>query len=153
MSAQGPLAREMRDVRLGLEVLRQRRHARSLVGAAPLEWTPMTKPIKVALARIPADMDTDPEVALVRTAADYLASAGYEDIEADVQLAGTYSPCGTVLGTRTMSSVPSVFVCCSSVRDSPAVDFRLDRRRARRPSSQSTGYHRSYRRAGSCFPN
>jgi hypothetical protein len=58
---------------------------------APLEWPPMTKPIKVALARIPADMDTDPEViGLVRTAADHLASAGYDVTEADVpDLPGT----------------------------------------------------------------
>ena len=35
MSAQGPLAREVRDVRLGLEVMSQRDHARSLVGARP----------------------------------------------------------------------------------------------------------------------
>ena len=52
----------------------------------------MMKPIKVALARIPADMDTDPEViALVRTAADRLASAGYDVTETDVpDLAGTW---------------------------------------------------------------
>src|SRR6476646_2876824 len=53
---------------------------------------PMAKPIKVALARIPADMDTDPEViALVRTAADHLASTSYDATEADVpDLAGTW---------------------------------------------------------------
>jgi len=56
-----------------------------LVVPAPLEWPPMTKPIKVALARIPADMDTEPEViALVRTAPDHFASAGYDVTEADV---------------------------------------------------------------------
>src|ERR1700692_3753840 len=70
MSAQGPLAREVRDVRLGLEVMSQRDIRDPWWVPAPLEWPPMTKPIKVAFARIPADMDTDPEViALVRTAA------------------------------------------------------------------------------------
>jgi len=92
MSAQGPLAREVRDVRLGLEAMSQRDMRDPWWVPAPLEWPPITKPIKVALARIPADMDTDPEViALVRTAADHLASAGYDVTEADVpDLAGTW---------------------------------------------------------------
>ena len=92
MSAQGPLAREVRDVRLGLEVISQRDMRDPWWVPAPLEWPPMAKPIKVALARIPADMDTDPEViTLVHTAADRLASAGYDVIEAVVpDLAGTW---------------------------------------------------------------
>jgi amidase len=76
MSAQGRLDRYVRDVRLGLEVMSQRDMRDPWWVPAPLEWPPMTNPIKVALARIPADMDTDPEViGLVRTAADHLASA------------------------------------------------------------------------------
>ncbi len=76
-SVQGPLAREVRDVRLGLEVMGQRDMRDPWWAPAPLEWPPMTKPITVALAGIPADMDTDAEViALIRTAADHLASAG-----------------------------------------------------------------------------
>jgi Amidase len=92
MSAQGPLAREVRDVRLGLEVMSQRDIRDPWWVPAPLEWPPMTKPIKVALARISADMDTDPEViSLVRTAADHLASAGYDVTEAELpDLAGTW---------------------------------------------------------------
>jgi amidase len=59
----------------GLEVMSQRDMRDPWWVPAPLEWPPMTNPIKVALARIPADMDTDPEViGLVRTAADHLAS-------------------------------------------------------------------------------
>ena len=46
MSAQGPLA--------------PARHARSLVGARPARMAANDEPIKVALARIPADMDTEP---------------------------------------------------------------------------------------------
>ena len=59
---------------------------------APLEGPPLTKPIKVALARIPDDIDTDADVmALVRTAADHLASAGYDVTEAEVpDLTGTW---------------------------------------------------------------
>jgi Asp-tRNA(Asn)/Glu-tRNA(Gln) amidotransferase A subunit family amidase len=116
MSAQGPLASE---VRLGLEIMSQRDMRDPWWVPAPLERPPMTTPIKVALARVPADMVTDPEViALVRTAADHLASAGYDVTEVDVpDLADTCSPCGTVLGTRTMWCVPSAFGGCSSVRD------------------------------------
>jgi amidase len=59
---------------------------------APLEGPPLTKPTKVALARIPDDMDTDAEVmALVRTAADHLSNAGYAIVETDLpDLAGTW---------------------------------------------------------------
>src|SRR6185295_14889291 len=57
MSAQGPLAREVRDVRLGLEVMSQRDMRDPWWVPAPLEGPPLPKPIKVALARIPDDMD------------------------------------------------------------------------------------------------
>jgi len=92
MSAQGPLAREVRDVRLGLEVMSQRDMRDPWWVPAPLEGPPLPKPIKVALARIPDDMETDPEViALLRTAADHLAGAGYEVVETDLpDLAGTW---------------------------------------------------------------
>src|SRR6202012_334634 len=57
-----------------------------------LEGPMRTKPVKVALAHIPDDMETDAEViALVRTAADHLASAGYDVTEAEVpDLADTW---------------------------------------------------------------
>jgi amidase len=92
MSAQGPLAREVRDVRLGLAAMSGRDMRDPWWVPAPLEGPPLTKPIKVALARIPDDMDTDADVmALVRTAADHLASAGYDVTEAQVpDLAGTW---------------------------------------------------------------
>ena len=59
---------------------------------APLEGPPLAKPIKVALARIPDDMETDNEVlALLRIAADHLANAGYDVVETDVpDLGGTW---------------------------------------------------------------
>ncbi|HYB82036.1 MAG TPA: amidase, partial [Mycobacterium sp.] len=92
MSAQGPLAREVRDVRLALEVMSQRDMRDPWWVPAPLDVPPPPKPIKVALARIPEDMETDAEViALVRSAADHLAAAGYDVTEADVpDLAGTW---------------------------------------------------------------
>jgi amidase len=92
MSVQGPLAREVRDVRLGFEVMSRRDMRDPWWVPAPLEGTPLAKPIKVALARVPDDMDTDAEVmALTRIAADHLSNAGYAIFEADVpDLAGTW---------------------------------------------------------------
>jgi amidase len=92
MSAQGPLAREVRDVRLGLEVMSQPDMRDPWWVPAPLEGPRLAKPIKVALARTPDDMETDKEVlALLCTAADYLANAGYDVIETEVpDLTGTW---------------------------------------------------------------
>ena len=92
MSAQGPLGREVRDVRLGLEVMSQRDIRDPWWVPAPLEGPPLAKPIKVALARIPDDMETDKEVlALLRIAADHLANAGYDVVETEVpDLGGTW---------------------------------------------------------------
>jgi amidase len=92
MSAQGPLAREVRDVRLGLEVMSQRDMRDPWWVPAPLEGPPPARPIKAALARIPDDMETDSEViGQVRRAADYLADAGYDVVEAELpDLAGTW---------------------------------------------------------------
>jgi amidase len=84
MSTQGPLAREVADVRLGLEVMSRRDPRDTWWVPAPLRGPPPPAPIKVAVANIPADMETDPEVmALVRSAANGLADAGYEVSEVE----------------------------------------------------------------------
>ena len=92
MSAQGPLAREVRDVRLGLEVMSQRDMRDPWWVPAPLEGPSPAKPIKVALARIPDDMETDAAVlALLRTAAGHLVDAGYDVVETELpDLTGTW---------------------------------------------------------------
>jgi Asp-tRNA(Asn)/Glu-tRNA(Gln) amidotransferase A subunit family amidase len=52
---------------------------------APLEGPSPAKPIKVALARIPDDMETDAAVlALLRTAAGHLVDAGYDVVETEL---------------------------------------------------------------------
>src|SRR5271169_2335006 len=92
MSAQGPLAREVRDVHLGLVVMSQRDIRDPWWVPAPLEGPAPAKPIKVALAQIPDDMETDAAVlALLRTAAGHLVDAGYDVVETEVpDLAGTW---------------------------------------------------------------
>ena len=85
MSSQGPLAREVRDVRLGLEVMAQRDPRDPWWVPAPLRGPSLARPIKVALAKIPDDMSTDPAVmALIRQAADHLADIGYAVSEVEV---------------------------------------------------------------------
>ncbi|MCZ0737042.1 amidase family protein [Phreatobacter sp. AB_2022a] len=85
MSSQGPMAREVRDVRLGLEVMAQRDPRDPWWVPAPLKGPKPKGPIKVALAKIPRDMDTDRSViALVRKAADHLSDAGYNVSEVEV---------------------------------------------------------------------
>ncbi|MBS0361595.1 MAG: amidase [Proteobacteria bacterium] len=92
MSVQGPIAREVADVRLGLQALAQRDPRDPWWVPAPLEGPPPPKPIKVALAKLPDDLVTDPEVlGLVRRAADHLADAGYAVSEVEVpDITGTW---------------------------------------------------------------
>jgi amidase len=79
MSCQGPLGREVADVRLGLEVMCRRDIRDPWWVPAPLLPAGTAGPVKVALARMPADMETDPAVmALVAEAGRHLADAGYE---------------------------------------------------------------------------
>jgi amidase len=79
MSTQGPLAREVADARLALEVMSRRDPRDTWWVPAPLRGQPPPVPIKVAVAPIPADMPADPRVmALVAQAAAHLADAGYE---------------------------------------------------------------------------
>lgn len=85
MSSQGPIARAVADVRLGLEVMAQRDPRDPWWVPAPLTGPKPKAPIKVALARIPDDMDTDRGViSLLRKAADHLADAGYAVTEVEV---------------------------------------------------------------------
>jgi amidase len=94
MSTQGPLAREVADVRLALQVMAQRDVRDTWQVPAPLIGPPIAGPIKVAVANIPGDMDTDPRLmGLIDQAAGYLADAGYDvhavetpDISAAFQL-------------------------------------------------------------------
>jgi amidase len=85
MSAQGPLARSVGDVRLALEVMSQRDPRDPWWVPAPLAGPKPKGPIKVALARLPDDMDVDASVrAALRQAADHLERSGYRVSEVEV---------------------------------------------------------------------
>lgn len=85
MSAQGPLARHVGDIRLALEVMSQRDPRDPWWVPAPLSGPKPNGQVKVALAKIPDDMDVDPSVReALRQAADHLERAGYRVSEVEV---------------------------------------------------------------------
>src|SRR5581483_1913957 len=57
MSVQGPIARQVADVRLGLRALAQRDPRDPWWVPAPLEGPPPARPVKVAVARLPDDLE------------------------------------------------------------------------------------------------
>jgi len=83
MPVEGPMARTVADVRLGLGVLagRHRRDPYSVGLPSPVA-PPADRPRRVALLAEPPGGSTDPRVAAVtRAAADALADAGYEVVD------------------------------------------------------------------------
>jgi len=82
-SVQGPMARTIADVRLGLEVMSRPDPRDPWWVPAPLAG--QERPRKVGIAPIPADMHPDPEVvAEIRKAAAHLVAEGYEVEEIEV---------------------------------------------------------------------
>jgi amidase len=85
MSAQGPLARSVGDVRAALEVMSQRDPRDPWWVPAPLVGPKPKRPIKVALAKLPDDMDVASSVRdALRQAADHLERSGYRVSEVEV---------------------------------------------------------------------
>jgi amidase len=84
MSVQGPMARRVRDVRLGLAAMAQRDPRDPWWVPAPLEGPPVERPIRVALTVDPGKQGVHPDVAAaVRAAGRALARAGYAVEEAE----------------------------------------------------------------------
>lgn len=78
MSVQGPLARKVRDVRLGLAAMAARDPRDPWWVPAPLEGPPPSRPIRVGYCKAPQGMRVDPSIqAGVEKAAKALADAGY----------------------------------------------------------------------------
>jgi amidase len=83
MNVQGPMARCIADVRLGLQVLMGAHPRDPWSIDAPFVGRVMAQPIRVALVADPPGGSVDPVVSnAVRRAADALADAGYDVIEA-----------------------------------------------------------------------
>lgn len=83
MNVQGPMARRVADVRLGLQVLMGAHPRDPWSITVPLAGPAMTRPIRVALMAEPPGGSCDPVVAaVVRRAADALSNAGYDVVEA-----------------------------------------------------------------------
>ena len=84
MSVQGPLARRVADVRLGLAAMAAGDARDPWWAPAPLDGPPSARPIKIARTVDPAGLGVHPDVAAaVRRAGAALAGAGYavEEVE------------------------------------------------------------------------
>jgi amidase len=78
ISVAGPLARRVRDLRLGLEAMASGDARDNRWVPAPLDGPPLPRPIKVALCRDPNGDGVHPSVtASLKRAANALADAGY----------------------------------------------------------------------------
>jgi len=79
MSVQGPIAREVKDVRLSLEVMAKYDPRDPWQTPAPMEGSRVHGPIRVALTKEPAGVPCHPDVAnAIDDAGQILAAAGYE---------------------------------------------------------------------------
>jgi amidase len=84
MSVQGPIAREVRDVRLGLAAMAQADPRDPWWVPAPLEGPRPAAPIRVAITKEPAGVACAPGVAAaIDAAAGHLSDAGYAVQELD----------------------------------------------------------------------
>ena len=82
MAVQGPMARRVADVRLGLKVLMGAHPRDPWSIDAPFDGKPLQRPIRVAVVAEPPGGRTDPHIAnAVRAAADVLSRAGYDVVE------------------------------------------------------------------------
>jgi len=84
MSVQGPLARRVRDVQLGLRAMAARDARDPWWAPAPHDGPPSPRPIRVALTVDPSGQGVHPDVAAaVRAAGAALSEAGYAVEEVD----------------------------------------------------------------------
>ena len=94
MSVQGPIAREVRDVRLGLAAMAAADPRDPWWVPAPLEGPRPPAPIRVAVTTSPAGIACDPAVAgAIDRAAGLLSDAGYAVEAADPPLVAEIAAC------------------------------------------------------------
>ena len=83
-NCQGPMARRVADLRLALGIIGAPDARDPRWVPAPLQGPPIKGPIRVAVVRNPASVGIDPHVrAGIDRAADWLANAGYEVVDAE----------------------------------------------------------------------
>jgi len=83
-NCQGPMARRVADLRLALGILSAPDARDPRWVPAPLQGPPVDGPIRVAVVRDPVGAGIDPHVrAGIDRAADWLADAGYEVVDAE----------------------------------------------------------------------
>lgn len=86
-AAQGPLARTVRDLRLGLTVMSDPDPRDPWAAPVPLVGSPPERPIRVAMSIDPLGTGVDPMVAdSLRVAAKYLTDGGYVVEEVDLPM-------------------------------------------------------------------
>ena len=94
MSVQGPIAREVRDLRLGLAAMAAGDPRDPWWVPAPLEGPRPAGPIRVAATKAPAGIACDPAVAeAIDRAAAHLEQAGYAVEETDPPLCAEIAEC------------------------------------------------------------
>ncbi len=94
MSVQGPIAREVRDVRVALKAMAARDPRDPLWVPAPLEGERPAEPLRVAVTKTPAGIPCDPGVAsAIDAAADHLSRAGYAVEALDPPLVAEVAAC------------------------------------------------------------
>ena len=94
MSVQGPMAREVRDVRLALEVMAARDPRDPWWVPAPIAPPPPDRKPRVAVTSDPGGLGVHPSQRdAVTAAADALASAGYDVVEAEPPRIGDAMRC------------------------------------------------------------
>lgn len=136
MSVQGPLARRVRDVRLGLEAMAARDPRDPWWAPASLEGPAPSRPIRVALTVDPSGQGVHPDVAAaIRAAGAALSEAGYavEEVEPP-DVAGVADTWSALIATEVRAALlpyilkhgdPDVIRCTELLLE-PSVDPGLD---------------------------
>jgi amidase len=84
MLVQGPMARHVRDLRVAYEVMAGTDPRDPYSVPAPTQGAPLPSPVRVAVVTDPEGLGVDAAIAAgVRAAADALADAGYDMVEAE----------------------------------------------------------------------
>src|SRR5688572_2065432 len=138
MSVQGPLARRVADVRLGLDAMAVRDPRDPWWVPAPLDGPPVARPIKVALTVNPSGGGVHPDVAAaVRAAGAALADAGYAVEEVEPPDVAAAAACWSAVVVNEMRHVTQPYIRQHGGTDmNRSLDFTL----AGTPDTDLVGY-------------